>query len=216
MESNFDNKDFEQFVKQNADQYRMFPSEKVWKGIYNTLHTRRKWYSIGLTTLLVTTGVATWIMLNSPKPQLISPKQTFQSPSEQSNLKTHKNNVSAIKQRSHLTDANNTEWRSATPGITSQITLIPNLKSDDQLPVLSTINTGIPSYLGISVYLPTNIEGSGPIPDDSPEILQNKNRVPANTEAPVGLRNLFPQTIENNRNSYSSPSVKRRWSWQIY
>ena len=48
MESNFNNRDFEQFVKQNADQYRMFPSEKVWKGIHNTLHTRRRWYGIGL------------------------------------------------------------------------------------------------------------------------------------------------------------------------
>jgi hypothetical protein len=63
MESNFNNKDFEQFVKQNADQYRMFPSEKVWDGINNTLHTRRRWYGIGLTLLLLTTGVVTWVML---------------------------------------------------------------------------------------------------------------------------------------------------------
>ena len=65
MENNFNNRDFEQFVKQNADQYRMFPSEKVWNGIHNTLHTRRRWYGIGLSLLLLTTGVVTWVMLNS-------------------------------------------------------------------------------------------------------------------------------------------------------
>ena len=66
MESNFNNRDFEQFVKQNADQYRMFPSEKVWSGIHNTLHSRRRWYGIGLSFLLLTTAVVTWVMLLSP------------------------------------------------------------------------------------------------------------------------------------------------------
>ena len=66
MESNFNNKDFEQFVKQNADQYRMFPSEKVWNGIHNTLHARRRWYSIGLTLLVLSTVAVTWVMLLSP------------------------------------------------------------------------------------------------------------------------------------------------------
>ena len=56
MESNYDNKDFEQYVKQNADQFRMFPSDKVWKGINNAVHTRRKWYGLWLGFLLLVTG----------------------------------------------------------------------------------------------------------------------------------------------------------------
>lgn len=67
MESNFRNQEFEQFVKESADQYRMFPSEKVWKGINNTLHTRRKWYGLGLGLLLLLTGTAvTWVMVSYP------------------------------------------------------------------------------------------------------------------------------------------------------
>ena len=65
MENNFNNRDFEQFVKQNADQYRMFPSEKVWKEIHNTLHKRPRWYGIGLALLLLTTVSVTWVMLIS-------------------------------------------------------------------------------------------------------------------------------------------------------
>ncbi len=71
MENNFNNRDFEQFVKQNADQYRMFPSEKVWKGIHSTLHTRRWWLGIGLALLLLSTGTVTWIMLSPGKKQEI-------------------------------------------------------------------------------------------------------------------------------------------------
>lgn len=63
MERDLNNRDFERFVKQNADQYRMFPSENVWKEIHNTLHTRRRWYGIGLALLLLTSAVVTWVML---------------------------------------------------------------------------------------------------------------------------------------------------------
>jgi len=63
MESNFNNRDFERFVQQNADQYRMFPSEKVWEGVHDALHSRRRWFGIGLTLLLITAGIVTWVML---------------------------------------------------------------------------------------------------------------------------------------------------------
>mgnify|MGYP006384162939 FL=1 len=81
MNQNFENRDFEHFVKQNADQYRMFPSEKVWKGINNTLHTRRRWYGIGLALLLLTTAAVTGIMLSpsSKQPQTLSEKSNVVS-----------------------------------------------------------------------------------------------------------------------------------------
>ncbi|MBI5373373.1 MAG: hypothetical protein HZA79_15220 [Sphingobacteriales bacterium] len=73
MESNFNNNDFERFLKQNADQYRMFPSENVWKGIHGSLHTRRKWHGIGLALLLLTTGTVTWMMLTTPSGKKAEP-----------------------------------------------------------------------------------------------------------------------------------------------
>jgi len=71
MQRDFNNRDFEHFIKQNADQYRMFPSEKVWQGIDNALHTRRKWYGFGLALLLLLTGTAVTLVMvsNSGKKQ---------------------------------------------------------------------------------------------------------------------------------------------------
>lgn len=63
MENSFDNRDFERTVRQHADQFRMFPSDRVWKGVENALHRRRRWYGIGLALLLVTTGIVTMVML---------------------------------------------------------------------------------------------------------------------------------------------------------
>lgn len=63
MENSYNNRDFEHFVKQNADQYRMFPSEKVWKNIHYNLHQRNRWYGLGIALLLLTTASVTWVML---------------------------------------------------------------------------------------------------------------------------------------------------------
>src|SRR5258706_14586213 len=74
MESNFNNREFEQYVKRNADQYRMIPSEKEWRGINNVLHTRGKWYGAGLTLLLLVTAVSvTWGMVSYPASKTPAP-----------------------------------------------------------------------------------------------------------------------------------------------
>src|SRR5258705_1835471 len=93
MENNFNNRDFEQFVKQNADQYRMFPSEKVWKNVHHALHTRRRWYGLGLTVLLLTAGIVTWVMLspsvrNNGPISYNSTAVSQNKPTEQKNIKT--------------------------------------------------------------------------------------------------------------------------------
>jgi hypothetical protein len=66
MENRFNNRDFEQFVKQNADQYRMFPSEKVWDNIHSTLHVRKRWYGAGIVLLFITVATVTLVMVNHP------------------------------------------------------------------------------------------------------------------------------------------------------
>jgi hypothetical protein len=82
MESRNNNRDFEQFLKQSADQYRMFPSENVWKGIDKALHTRRRWYGLGLALLLLLTGTGvTLVMLTTPHQQAKAPARVTQSTS---------------------------------------------------------------------------------------------------------------------------------------
>src|ERR1700754_1610959 len=52
-ESNFYSDEFEQLIREKTEQYKMYPSENVWKGVHNSLHTKRKWF-IGSMSLLVT------------------------------------------------------------------------------------------------------------------------------------------------------------------
>jgi hypothetical protein len=55
MERDFYNDDFEELIRQKADQYKMYPSDKVWKGVYSSLHTRRRKFVIGMSFLV--TGI---------------------------------------------------------------------------------------------------------------------------------------------------------------
>ncbi len=84
MENNFNNRDFERFVKENADQYRMFPSEKVWKGIHSALHTRRKWYGLGLVLLFLTASTVTWVMFAPADVKQISSSKLLKTPNIES------------------------------------------------------------------------------------------------------------------------------------
>jgi hypothetical protein len=51
-ESNFYSDEFEQLIREKTEQYKMYPSEKAWKGVHNSLHTKRKWF-IGSMAFLV-------------------------------------------------------------------------------------------------------------------------------------------------------------------
>jgi hypothetical protein len=54
MEHKFYTDDFERLLKEKSDEFRMYPSKRVWYSIYNDLHPDRKWPSIAVTLVLVT------------------------------------------------------------------------------------------------------------------------------------------------------------------
>ncbi|HKP31896.1 MAG TPA: outer membrane beta-barrel protein [Chitinophagaceae bacterium] len=69
MDHNFYTDEFERLIRQKADQYKMYPSDHVWKGVYKALHGRRRWYLTGLGVLLLGFGVFTadYFLINSTK-----------------------------------------------------------------------------------------------------------------------------------------------------
>src|ERR1700743_3879959 len=54
-ENNFYSDDFEQLIRGKTEQYKMYPSENVWKGVHSALHTKRKWFIGGMAVLV--TGI---------------------------------------------------------------------------------------------------------------------------------------------------------------
>lgn len=66
MDRNYNNSEFEQFLKDAADQHRMYPSDKVWNRIYSSLHFRSRWRGYGFTILLLSLGTGSLFLLNNP------------------------------------------------------------------------------------------------------------------------------------------------------
>ena len=57
MERRFSMNDFEQSLKEHADEFKMIPSKRVWHGIYNDMHPGRRWPSVTMSLLLIFTLV---------------------------------------------------------------------------------------------------------------------------------------------------------------
>jgi hypothetical protein len=244
MEDNFNNRDFEQFVKENADQYRMFPSVKVWRNVHHALHSRRRWYGLGLIVLLLTAGIVTWVMLspsvrNNESLAFIPAVASPGKPTEKENTKTPifiatdkpENN------RTHfITTADNLNKNLFISG-DENIVPVPN--NDDKFtetPVLPNLNeTAVVAPAVAPVELPARPvvvyhkqaiaekPASSEIAvskakDNSPVISEN-----INTENPVTdkylsgeKKDIFPLTIESVVNSYRHRRAGKKLSWEAF
>lgn len=54
MENEYYRDDFELFLRDSTDDFKMYPSRKVWYSLYNNLHPDRKWPSLAVCLLLIT------------------------------------------------------------------------------------------------------------------------------------------------------------------
>lgn len=72
MQRNIYNDDFERLIRQKADQYKMYPSDQVWKGVYKSLHGRKRWRWAGLAILLLGIGIysGNWYFSDKPAARL--------------------------------------------------------------------------------------------------------------------------------------------------
>jgi len=67
MERRFDMTDFEQSLKDHADQFVMTPSKRVWNGIYNNLHPGSRWPSITVGVVFLFSLIGVGYLNNSTK-----------------------------------------------------------------------------------------------------------------------------------------------------
>src|SRR4030095_1324624 len=96
MQRNFYTDDFEQLIRQKADQYKMYPSDHVWKGVHRALHGRRRWYWAGFAVLLLCGGFfsANYLLKENtvnPLAAKMQPSLTATQQAQQSRVPTAEN-----------------------------------------------------------------------------------------------------------------------------
>jgi len=54
MDRNLHTDDFVRLLREKSDEFRMYPSKRIWFSIYNNIHPCRKWPSVAMSIALIT------------------------------------------------------------------------------------------------------------------------------------------------------------------
>src|SRR6187455_854184 len=54
MDRNLHTDDFERLLREKSNEFRMYPSKRIWHSVYNNIHPGRKWPSVAMSILLIT------------------------------------------------------------------------------------------------------------------------------------------------------------------
>jgi hypothetical protein len=212
MEKKFDIENFENFLRDVTDEFRLYPSKRVWHSIYNDMHPSKKWPSITISIFLVATMLFLGF-LNSNNNQVLSYKPD-----------RHTNNAT----RTILLAQQHSE------GVhihSNTINLLPKLQMNDELGRsfnTSKSNINIPTTVNKQTNLPHI-----PIAFNTAISFSKKNK----TVEPTIINEPSESTIEihstsnvrsnqtNNRNNKNNTPVqndlipkkeKNKLSWQVY
>jgi len=78
MDRKFYTDDFERMLKEMSDEFKMYPSKRIWNSIYNNIHPQRNWPSIGVSISLIFTLILIG-HLNTLNPALNSKLASIQT-----------------------------------------------------------------------------------------------------------------------------------------
>jgi hypothetical protein len=214
MERNFYNDDFEQFLKQKADQYKMYSSDRVWNNIYSSLHNRRKWLSFGLLLLLIGTAffITRQALLNNDKtvrtviPQsntaVIAAKPVFINEHLDDAQQDAIGTLKQTNNRRLTTTLRNSTDNSQQPAGIKEGTVLPASTSNEtELHIIE--NTSVPQKTEARIETGDDIE-------------------PTNTEAEENKTGAVKEekkdkpNIQNESAAANIAPVRSKWSIQLY
>lgn len=79
MDRNYYTDDFERLLREKSDEFRMYPSKRIWHSIYNNIHPGRKWPSVAMTITLITALLLMgYLNTKNTNPDTVSSKNIFQ------------------------------------------------------------------------------------------------------------------------------------------
>ena len=122
MDRNFTNDEFEELIKQKADQYKLYPSEKVWKRIYSSLHTGRRWFITGMALLITGILFLAGKELLVPDKHIASVKKPIDTFTNNSSAETEKSNIALLPIAPNFNPENNNSQKTSGDDDRSDIT----------------------------------------------------------------------------------------------
>jgi hypothetical protein len=232
MERDFYNEEFEDLIREKTDQYKMYPSEKVWKESYGSLHTRKRRWVIGMSALISGILIFAGKELLSPGKQLTSQHQSIKSTAPVASSEETIPDNSAPFKKSTLPQQSlmPTLTEKLEPALSEQpaeqsglveseaaIPAIPaldqqaginenNKKSLSSITLLPAIDQTEPTH--ISVNNPDQVNYSQGSIEEAAQIVALKNY---NNEDKKQL-----DWLQNHATQHLAPAKQHKLNWQIY
>jgi hypothetical protein len=77
MSNQFYDNEFEKYLKEKTNQYRMYPSDQVWRNIQNEIHGYRKWPALTFISIFIISALVIGTVLIKPhtQPAIVLPDQ---------------------------------------------------------------------------------------------------------------------------------------------
>jgi hypothetical protein len=209
MERDLNNGDFEEFLRQKADQHKIYPAEEVWKGIYKSLHTRKRWFRIGGSLLFLSAllFINYQFPANRPvaeptiKPAAIRPASSNDLP--------EKNNAKNFFISSSIVKHSIPPRKTVIAAIDQPLQLQPDAATSVN-PVLETAHTDADTELVMAT-----VAVSQEVPEITEEQAQALNPVTLANEKPVPASDLHHTTVSARTEKQGGQRKEINWLQEL-
>ena len=201
MDGKNNDREFEQFLKENADNHRLYPADSVWESIHARLHPKKRWPLTALLLLAFTTGSITWF--GPGERSIESVRRTDKVEAAASIAKQSDAPDFAFDFTQELTSSE-AETEVATLAKTDAFSVAPTEVPNESSPIpASQIE---PAITAIEAPAKTNNEGTA--------IAETAASV--STTAITPNEPSYPLSIESVTNSYQRQKHSPRFRWQLH
>lgn len=144
MEHNFNNDELEQFLREEAEEHTMYPSEHVWDNIRVKVHGETSWPALTVGTLLILLVLATVTVFNYP-PKTIAFKtntiiQKTENVADNTSITTTNTNVVSLEEQINPENITRKTLETIQQNLLLNNDLIAVHKIDDAATVASPLN----------------------------------------------------------------------------
>lgn len=93
MRNSLYNDDLESYLQKQANQHRMYPSDRVWRNISKEIHNHKRWPALSAITVFIIAALVIGTLIKKPQPDVIlSSNYKFTLPANSAADKNIKNN----------------------------------------------------------------------------------------------------------------------------
>jgi len=214
-ERNLYNEEFERQLKEKADQFKMYPSDKVWNEVHSSLHTRKRRFVVGMSFLIGS-------ILFLAGTQLISPVHNTHANSSSAKMNTAAKqatsanlpdftpgNFEAAPLNNSADHNNSAESQS---GTTSFI-LRPAIASEKSGPEMQE-SVNEKNTIRIKPIQPVEqtVSGKSETPVSTADLMESMNSVVNNPAPDI----IAAEMISEKTGTQLSHNHSDRYSWEVY